>query len=161
MLAQFGGHSQAAGFILPTKNLARLLELLLQLATTRLEGVDLRPRLDIDAEVTLPELGGDTFQIIQQLAPFGRGNPQPAFLSRGVEVVDCRTMGSNGEHLRLKVKQRNLVWDGVAFGWGNYLAEVSSPLDVVYNVEVDRWGGEERLRLNILDFAPANQSGLR
>lgn len=161
LLAQFGGHSQAAGFILPTKNLARLLELLLQLATTQLEGVDLRPRLDIDAEVTLPELGGDTFQIIQQLAPFGRGNPQPAFLSRGVEVVDCHTMGSNGEHLRLKVKQRNLVWDGVAFGWGNYLAEVSSPLDVVYNVEVDRWGGEERLRLNILDFAPANQSGLR
>jgi len=22
----------------------------------------------------------------------------------------------------------------------------------VYNLEVDRWGGEERLRLNILDF---------
>jgi len=161
LLTQFGGHSQAAGFILPTKNLARLQQSLLQLATTQLEGVDLRPQLDIDAEVTLPEIGGDTFHTIQQLAPFGRGNPPPAFLSRGVEVVDCHTMGSNEEHLRLKVKQGNMVWDGVAFRFGSYLAEVSSPLDIVYNLEVDRWGGEERLRLNILDFAPANKTGLR
>ena len=159
LLAQFGGHSQAAGFILPTKNLPRLQQALLELATTQLEGVDLRPQLDIDAEVTLPELGGDTFQIIQQLAPFGRSNPPPVFLSHGVEVVDCHTMGSNGEHLRLKVKQGNMVWDGVAFRLGNYLAEVSSPLDIVYNVEVDRWGGQEKLRLNILDFASANQTG--
>jgi len=36
------------------------------------------------------------------------------------------------------------------------LAEVCSPLDIVYNLEIDRWGGEERLRLNILDFAPGS-----
>jgi len=64
-------------------------------------------------------------------------------------------MGSSGEHLRLKLKQGGTVWDGVGFRLGNYLAEVSSPLDIVYNLEVDRWGGQERLRLNILDFAPA------
>ena len=158
LLTQFGGHSQAAGFILPTKNLPRLLEVLSELATAQLAGMDLRPQLDIDTEVELPELGGDTFQIIQQLAPFGRGNPQPAFLSRGVEVVDCRPMGSEGEHLRVKLKQKNMVWDGVAFRSGNYLAEVSSTLDIVYNLELDRWGGGGRLRLNILDFAKADKS---
>ena len=158
LLSQFGGHSQAAGFTLSTKNLARLQESLLQLATTQLAGVDLRPRLDIDAEVTLPNLGGDTFQITQQLAPFGRGNPLPTFLSRRVEVIACRTMGNSGEHLRLKLKQGDTRWDGVGFRLGNYLAEVASPLDIVYNLEIDRWGGEERLRLNILDFAPTNQT---
>jgi single-stranded-DNA-specific exonuclease len=64
-------------------------------------------------------------------------------------------MGTSGEHLRLKLKQGGTVWDGVAFGFGNYLAEVSSPLDIVYKLEVDQWGGVERLRLNILDFSPA------
>ena len=156
LLAQFGGHSQAAGFILPTKNLARLKQYLSQLATTQLAGIDLRPHLDIEAEVTLPELGGNTFQTIQQLAPFGQGNPVPTFLSRSVEVFDCRTMGGNGEHLRLRLRQGGIVWEGVGFRLGNYLAEVSSPLDIVYNLEVDRWGGEERLRLNILDFAPTS-----
>ncbi|TET68102.1 MAG: single-stranded-DNA-specific exonuclease RecJ [Dehalococcoidia bacterium] len=158
LLSQFGGHSQAAGFTLPTRNLARLQESLLQLATTQLAGVDLRPRLDIDAEVALPDLGGDTFQITQQLAPFGRGNPLPTFLSRRVEVIDCRTMGNDGEHLRLKLKQGGTRWDGVGFRLGNYLAEVASPLDIVYNLEIDRWHGEERLRLNILDFAPTKQT---
>jgi single-stranded-DNA-specific exonuclease len=155
LLSQFGGHARAAGFILPTKNLARLKQTLLQLASTELAGVDLRPRLDIDTEITLLDLAGDTFQSIQQLAPFGQGNPMPTFLSRGVEVIDCQTIGSSGEHLRLKLKQRGTVWDGIAFGFGSYLAEVSSPLDIVYNLELDQWGGEKRLRLNVLDFAPA------
>jgi len=155
LLSQFGGHPQAAGFTMLTKNLPRLQQALLQLATTQLAGVDLRPKLDIDTEVILSDLGGNTFPIIQRLAPFGRSNPVPTFLSRRVEVVDCRTMGTNREHLRLKLKQGDTAWDGVGFRLGNYLAEVSSHLDIVYNLEVDRWGGGERLRLNILDFAPA------
>jgi len=155
LLSQFGGHSRAAGFTLLTKNLARLRQALLPLAANQLAGVDLRPHLDIDAEVTLPDLTGDTFPTIQQLAPFGQGNPLPTFLSRRVEVIDCRTMGTNGEHLRMKLKQGGTIWDGVGFGMGNFLSEASSPLDIVYNLEIDRWGGKERLRLNILDFAPS------
>lgn len=157
LLTQFGGHSQAAGFILPTKNLATLKQHLSQLATEQLAEVDLRPRLDIDAEAALTELGGNTFQSIQQLAPFGCGNPPPTFVSRRVEVVNCRTIGNNGKHLKLTLKQGNSIWDAVAFGFGDYLAEVASPLDIVYNLEVDRWGGGEKLRLNILDFAPSAQ----
>ena len=118
--------------------------------------MDLRPQLEIDTRITLPELGGDTFQMTQKLAPFGQGNPLPTFLSQGVEVVECRTMGSKDEHLKLKLKQGGTVWDGVAFGWGNNLDEVSSTLDIVYNLEIDRWNDEERLRLNILDFTPVS-----
>ncbi len=155
LLTQFGGHSQAAGFSLPTENISRLREVLLQSAITQLDGVDLRPRLDVDVEITLPELGGDTFNIIQQLAPFGCGNPLPVFLSRGVEVIDCRTMGSAEEHLRMRLRQGGTIWGGVGFRLGSCLAEVSSRLDIVYNLELDRWGGEEKLRLNIQDFAEA------
>lgn len=156
LLSQFGGHSQAAGFTLPTKNLPQLRQCLSQLATAQLAGVDLSPHLDIDAQVDLPELAGDTFQTIQQLAPFGKGNPAPTFLSRRVEIIDCQTMGNDGKHLRMKLKQGSTVWNGVAFGLGDYLAEVSSQLDIVYNLEVDRWRGKETPRLNILDFAPAS-----
>ncbi len=154
----FGGHSQAAGFTLPTRNLPHLREHLSQLAATQLEGIDLRPRIDIEAEVTLPDLGGDTFQQIQQLAPFGQGNPLPTFLSRGVEVVDCHTMGNSSNHLRLKLRQGGTLWDGVAFRLGNYLAEVTPLANLVYNLEIDRWGGKESLRLNILDFAPTGRT---
>ncbi len=154
LFTYFGGHAQAAGFSMLTRNLPRLEHALSEMATAQLEGLDLRPTLDIDAEVSLSHLGGDTFPLIQKLAPFGKGNPAPTFLSRRVEIVDRRTMGGKGEHLRLKLKQGGTVWDGVGFGLGSYLAELSSPLDIVYNLEIDRWNGAERLRLNILDFAP-------
>jgi single-stranded-DNA-specific exonuclease len=155
LLSHFGGHSQAAGFTLPTRNLSRLEQHLSQQAEKQLAGVDLHPQLDIDAEVTLPELSGDTFSAIQKLSPFGRGNPAPTFLSRRVEIVDCRTMGNGAQHLRLKLKQGGTVWDGVGFGLGCYLAEISPHLDIAYNLEIDRWQGKEKLRLNILDFMPS------
>jgi single-stranded-DNA-specific exonuclease len=154
LFTQFGGHAQAAGFVLPTRNLPRLHETLLEIANTELAGVDLRPKLDVDAEVLLTDLGGDTFMAMQQLAPFGQGNPVPTFLSRKVDVADLRTMGTNGEHLRLKVRQGGVFWDAVGFGLGSNLAEIASPLDIVYNLEIDHWGGAETLRLNIQDFAP-------
>lgn len=157
LLSRFGGHSQAAGFTLPTSNIARLERQLSRLAATQLAGVDLRPRLDIDAEVMLGELAGSTFQEIQGLAPFGRGNPLPTFLSRSVRVADCRTMGNNGDHLRLKLRQDDITWDAVAFGLGSYLARVRSDIDIVYNLELDKWSGEDRLRLNILDLAVTSQ----
>jgi len=155
LFTRFGGHARAAGFVIPTQNLPVLQERLLEMAATELAGVDLRPRLDIDAEVTLSNLAGDTYQSIQQLAPFGQGNPLPAFLSRGVEVVDCRTMGSNGDHLRLKLKQGGITWDAVGFGMGSEQPDIGARLDIVYNMEVDHWSGQLMLRLNLLDFALA------
>jgi single-stranded-DNA-specific exonuclease len=148
----FGGHAQAAGFTILTSDLPRFGDFLNRLADAQLANVDLRARIDVDAEVRLADLGGDVFPTIQKLAPFGRGNPPPSFLSRRVEVVDCRTMGNGGDHLRLKLKQGGFLWDAVGFGLGCHEAEMSSLADIVYNVEIDRWNGSNRLRLNILDF---------
>jgi single-stranded-DNA-specific exonuclease len=158
LFSHFGGHSQAAGFTLPTQNLPQLQEHLLKLAAEQLAGADLRPQLNIDAKVALPDMSGDTFSTIQQLAPFGRGNPSPTFLSQRAEVIDCRTMGNGAEHLRLKLKQGGTVWDGVGFRLGGYLGEISPLMDIVYNLEIDRWGDKERLRLNLVDFALPDQT---
>jgi single-stranded-DNA-specific exonuclease len=153
LFSRYGGHAQAAGFTLPTKNLPELQDRLSELAAEELAGVELCPRLDIDARVTLPELGGATYPTTQRLAPFGMGNQRPTFLSRGVEVLRKSTMGDGGDHLKLKLRQGGTVWDGVGFRLGNHQSALSGAVDIVYNLEVDRWGGKEQLRLNILDLA--------
>ncbi len=158
LLSRFGGHSQAAGFSLPTELLPQLEQQLCQLASSQLDGLDLRPHLEIDAEIRLDYFNNETFGTIQLLAPFGKGNQLPIFLSRGVSVSDCQLMGNNGDHLRLKLKQNGFLWDAVAFGLGDLMPRMQSVVDIVYNIEVNRWGGEERLRLNILDMAAANQT---
>jgi len=158
LLTRYGGHSQAAGFTLLTENLPHLEQQLRQIAGEELAEVDLRPRIDIDAEVLLDELNEDTFQSIQILAPFGQGNPLPTFISRNVLVADCRHMGNNGDHLRLKLGQGEAVMDAVAFGLGNCPPGVNSAIDIVYNLEMNRWGGEENLRLNILDMTAQDKA---
>jgi single-stranded-DNA-specific exonuclease len=158
LFSRYGGHAAAAGFTLPTKNLPQLEEGLAALVAEQLAEVELRPHLNIDALVTLPDLGGDTYQTTQLLAPFGIGNPVPIFLSRGVEVLERRAMGNSGEHLRMKLRQGSTVWDGVAFRLANHTAEMSPRLDVVYNLEIDNWGGKKQLRLNILDFKGSGSS---
>jgi single-stranded-DNA-specific exonuclease len=157
LFVEFGGHAGAAGFMILTHNLSHLQERLLKIAERELAGVDLRPKIDIDAEVALKDLAGSAYRVLQRLEPFGQANPQPTFLTRNVRVVSCRTMGSDNGHLRLKLEQNGMVWACVAFGCGSNQAELSEPLDIVYNLELDQWNGRSNLRLNLLDFAKAGQ----
>lgn len=156
LLSNFGGHTKAAGFTVLTTNLARLQKQLLDIAETNLAGLDLRPHIDIDAEVPLSAFVGDTFKQIQQLAPFGSGNPLPTFVSRCVEIIDQRQIGNQGEHLKLKLRQEGTVWDAIAFRFGSLAQEMTTCLDIAYNLDIDRWNSEERLRLKLLDFAPSH-----
>jgi len=155
LLTTFGGHPLAAGFTVTRQNLAQLEECITRLATDQLGQLDLRPEIVIDAELLLSTFTGETFNLIQKLSPFGRGNPQPTFLTRQVEVIECRNFGSQGEWLRLKLKQGNVTWQAVDFKSQRTREEIPSYIDIVYNLEKSRWNGEEVLGLNLRDFAPA------
>ncbi|MBM3167081.1 MAG: single-stranded-DNA-specific exonuclease RecJ [Chloroflexi bacterium] len=153
ILSDFGGHTKAAGFVVSVSNLPQLQQRLADIAESQLAGLDLRPHINIDAEVPLTALAGDTFQKIQQLAPFGCGNPIPTFLSRDVEVIQQQQVGEQGDHLRLKLRQKDMLWDAIAFKMGSRTEELGTLIDIVYTLQIDRWNGNERLRLNLLDFA--------
>ena len=155
LLTTFGGHAVAAGFTMPRQNLAQFQERLTSLAAKQLSHLDLHPELVIDAELPLSALAGDVFSLIQQLEPFGKGNPRPTFLSRQVGVVECRNLDNHGKHLRLKLKQGDITWKAVLFNAKRAKEEMPSLVDVVYNLEGSYWGGEEVLRLNLRDFAPS------
>jgi len=155
LLITFGGHPLAAGFVAARQNLPTLEERLMSLAANQLSHLDLRPKLVIDAEVPLSAFSGDTFNLIQQLEPFGQGNPQPTFLTRQVEVVDLRNFGNQGKHLELKLKQRDITWRAVIFNSQKAPDEIPSCIDIVYKVGKSFWSGEEVLGLNLLHFAPS------
>lgn len=155
LLLSFGGHPMAAGFTLARQNLAQLEERIMGLATSELSHLELCPKLVIDAEIPLSIFAGDTFNLLQKLSPFGQGNPQPAFLSRHVEVVECRNFGNQGKHLELKLKQGNITWRAVEFGSQKTREGIPAYIDIVYNVERGWWNGEEVLCLNLCDFAPS------
>ncbi len=155
LLIAYGGHPLAAGFTVPRRNLPDLEQKLVRLATDQLGHLELRPELVIDAELPLAAFSGEIFGLIQRLSPFGHGNPRPTFLTRQVDVVECRNFGNQGEWLRLKLRQGNVTWQAVDFESHKKPKEIPSRIDIVYNLEKRPWGGEEVLGLSLLGFAPA------
>jgi single-stranded-DNA-specific exonuclease len=156
LLSHFGGHARAAGFTLPSNNVAALKRKLLEIARRELAGIHFRSTLAIDAEIPLSELSAETFKLVKMLAPFGQDNPAPTFLSHRVRVADWRCLGSKGEHLKLKLRDGDVVWDAIGFDLGHLSPDITPYLDIVYNLGEERWGGAELLRLNILDLLPVS-----
>ena len=152
LLTKYGGHARAAGFNVHTRDLPQIQKRLRTLAEEKLAGLDLRPHIDIDAEVPLSTFAKGVFEEMCHLEPYGVGNPVPVFLSRKVEVVEQKLVGSQNDHIRLKLKQDGVVWDTMGFRLGSYVGELARHIDVVYSVEVDHFNGKGQLRLNLLDF---------
>ena len=155
LLQRFGGHPGAAGFSLPRENLETLQQRLLDIAGRQLVGIDLRPHLTVDATIPLSSIGGKTFRLVERLAPFGHHNPLPVFLSRRAAVVDYHTIGNTSQHLKLRLRDGRVTWKAIGFDLGLLAAEIAPEIDVVYNMVIDRWNGDEALALNVLDFAPS------
>jgi single-stranded-DNA-specific exonuclease len=56
----------------------------------------------------------------------------------------------------MRLTQGGVVWEAIAFRQAARMLEIlPDPLDIVYNLEMDRFNGRETLRLNIVDFAPS------
>lgn len=157
ILVGFGGHPLAAGFSVAPENLALLEQRLVDLAEEQLTGLDLHPRIEVDAEVKLKSLGMDSYREMRVLEPFGQQNPEPCFVSRGVEVVDCRSFRNREKWTSLQLRQNGTQLEAVDFRTLRGPADIPKLIDLVYNLRLRRWNGEERLQAHILDIA---QSGL-
>ncbi len=152
LFERHGGHPQAAGFTIPTASLPCLERNLNSVAAKQLEGRELNPSIDIDCEVQLSVFTPRNFQFIQSLAPFGKGNPAPVFLTRGVRVLEARLVGANRQHLKLRLAQGGTTLDAIAFNLGHKVNETRRGIDVVYSIGLDTWGGRPKLQLTIQDL---------
>ncbi len=165
LMLRFGGQRAAAGFTAENEKLPALKEALLCRAETELAGMDLAPVVDIDAAVPLHRINGRLIELMLKLAPFGQANPEPTFLSRGLEVTDVRLLGDDGDHLRLRLRDGKVTWPAVGFGFGeDRYAELDirpgRRLDVVYTFCSDR-GTEGGLELRVKDLVASSDAGTR
>lgn len=155
LLLRHGGHAAAAGFTLRTEDLEAFAAGLKAVAAEGLGGLDLRPKLSIDAEVTFSDLGPDLVSFLEQVEPCGSGNPRPLLLVRDVSVTDARGVGRDGVHLKLTLAQGRRQMDAIAFRQAQGWQRLPRRLDVVAHLERNVYMGIETLQLNVVDLRPA------
>ncbi len=155
-LIDVGGHNQAAGFTLEEKKLKDFISEAEEKIDVMLTENDLEKTIEVDLKIPLSKLNVKLARLIENLSPFGTGNPKPVFYSE-VRLVDAKLFGRNYEHLKLFVidssQQPSPPLEMISFSSGNKFTQFSrgQKINVVYNLEIDRWGRSEKVRAKILD----------
>ena len=151
-----GGHPMAAGFTIETEKFAYLEKLIEDLAEEYITDNHLVKTLRVDCALTFDQLNTDIYEQIQKLAPFGMGNPEPTFMTEGVEIEDIQLMGKDKKHLRFKFPIPNSQFSitGLGFGMGEYFSkfEIGKTVDLLYTIDMNEWNGRRSLQLKIKDF---------
>lgn len=159
ILVRHGGHAMAAGLTVRPENLELLQARLQEKASAVLDGLDLRPTIEVDMELNLSEANMDLAKELAVLEPTGHANEQAVFLTRNLEVLETKTVGADKSHLKVK-----LVGDGeppidcIGFRLGHWAHDLPRFVDVVYNLEINEWQGRRNLQLNLRDIRPAEEA---
>ena len=159
LLLKGGGHRMAAGLTVARDALepamARLSELLAR------QGAGQRGPHDLAVDGLLaPEgLTPDLVLQIDAAGPFGASSPAPRFVLADQVIQDARRIGE--QHLRLRVGSGSAQVQVICFGafdgpLGKALSSGGAGrFHLAGRVEIDSWGGRQKVQLRLDDAAPA------
>ena len=152
-LTSHGGHPMAAGFSLEEAKIPHFKEEMLNYAEKNLLEADLTPTLKIDARLEPEQINQETLGVISEFAPFGIGNPEPVFMAEDLLVMDERTVGKEGKHLKMVLKDvDSRAFDAIGFGQGGKAVTVGDKVDAVFTLNENIWNGQKNLQLKVKDL---------
>jgi len=153
LLIDAGGHPMAAGFTIEISNINLLKERLIGKAEELITEEMLEKSLKIDFELPLEENNIQLYDEIQNLSPFGIGNPEPVFKSSAY-IKEMRPVGSEGKHIKFVFKSENALFSGIAFNRKDLLEKlkIGDEVDVAYCLTLNEWQGRTNLELRVKDI---------
>lgn len=159
-LEKFGGHKQAAGLTMSVENVPLFASAINSYADKLLADEELQPEIYVDCELALTDINEDLYRQMQMLAPYGCDNPAPVVACRQAGIMEHRTVGSDGSHLKMKVSSRQYLFDAIGFNLGGHHQVIAQAdyLDMVFALEKNEWNGRSTLQLNIKDLRPYNEA---
>ncbi|GAP14228.1 exonuclease RecJ [Longilinea arvoryzae] len=155
LLVRHGGHAAAAGFTVRNEAMPELSRRLDEIARRELAEQDLRPMLRADVEIPLALMRPSYLEEIERLQPTGMQNPDAVFVSRNLQVVNARTVGSEAAHLRLTVKDGGVTYNAIAFRQGHWAGHLPPYIDLMYTYEMNSFNGRDSMQLNVIDLKPS------
>jgi single-stranded-DNA-specific exonuclease len=152
LLAQYGGHRGAAGFVADKEKREEIHTALEKhFASCKQEKKD----TPVEAFVNPDLIGLELTEFLHYLSPFGAGNQEPIFGLHNLEITNVQTVGKEKNHLRLTGKCEEVSLDFMAFfadGLRNQL-KIGDTVDVLFTISENVWKGEKRLQLKMKDVS--------
>ncbi|MFZ4762450.1 MAG: single-stranded-DNA-specific exonuclease RecJ [Alphaproteobacteria bacterium] len=162
LLLAGGGHYMAAGFSLEEKNIPLFLEFLHEKASGVAADWKILQPLQLDAMVAVSGANATLAQYLEQIGPYGSGNPESLVMIR--QAIPFRVQPTtNGGHLRMmlldptggeRLKAIAFRADGTKLGDMLLRAgQEKQPLQLAGYLRVDRWNGQISCQFQVEDAA--------
>ena len=154
LFVKFGGHRQAAGLTMESARVPEFRQRINTWADEVLHPDQLRPRLRIDAPLSLNGITHDLVRGLDALGPFGMGNPRPVFHAAPVEIVEGpRTLKER--HLKMTFSQQGRRFRAIAWRAAEraeFLEKHRSGVNLAFSLDRNEYQGETYLELNVCDI---------
>ena len=164
LLSNFGGHKMAAGLTLPSENIAGFRKVIGRVAADIAVAGELAPEITIDATAGIDELTFEALSQIDQMRPYGEGNPSPTVALLNCCLVEPAQIKKE-KHLKLRIAQDNQngskssrAIGGIFFGAGsryNSIVAAGKRFDVAGTPVVNEWNGNRAIEINIKEIRPS------
>jgi len=120
-----------------------------KLAEKLIKDKDLDRKIEADLKIPLSKINLSLVKSLEVLEPFGIGNPKPTFYSEGI-LIGAQLLGKTNAHLKIFVDGLEFI----AFNQANKFQKLSrgQKIKVVYNLDVDRWRGNEKIKGIVVNF---------
>jgi single-stranded-DNA-specific exonuclease len=158
ILIKGGGHAMAAGVTLRKEALAAFRAHLEDALAAAVEAARRDDALLIDGAVTAAAANGDLMAVLARAGPFGAGNPEPVMALPSHTITYAEEVGN--AHVRARLKSGDgVMLNAIAFRaagqrLGRALIENRGhTIHAAGCLALDRWQGEERVQLRLLDIA--------
>lgn len=159
LMQRGGGHAFALGVTVAAGDVPEFAARVAAECAARSGGRPVGPVRRYDLEVDPRELTPDAVAALDRLRPYGRGNPEPAFLLRGVRpVAGPRIFGGQGTHLEFTLAGAlRVVW----WGGAEHAARLAPgrAVDVIVRPEIDTFRGNRGVQAILSDLRAA-QAGV-
>ena len=150
LLTHFGGHTLAAGLGIKRENIGEFFNRINEYANTLSNVV---PELLLDCKLNPAYIDTALVESLENLEPFGAGNPQPVFGIFGVKVDGIKPVGE-GKHLRLTFTKGNTQF--VAMKFSTTLDEFpfceNDVVDLAVRIDKNEFRGEVKAAVQIREI---------
>lgn len=149
----FGGHSQAAGLTFdPAKHgFEEVKRALNSTINIMLDGE--KPEYTIDVDMELTDIDVDMVKTIQQLEPFGAGNPNPVFAMKNLTLTRYKTIGSNSNHLKIFCENSGKKsFECVYWNHSNLNIPLNKEFSIIFYPKINVFNGDTTVQLDIQDI---------
>ena len=153
LILRGGGHEAACGMALETARLDEFRARVLACAGAALSPDDLVPRVEVDCAVTGRDLTMQLARDLEKLEPCGNGNPEARLLLRGAKILDGKSIGARGEHVKWQIEADGARFDALWWRPGERAANLiaGTTIEMCFVPELNHWNGNTRLQLIVKD----------